>query len=135
MRWLKDLGAAALVLGVVGCGPVNDRPPEAEPSLSYTGPEWEAYDAGREFGREHQDTARIPEGEALTTEPDGDIKDAVNADYGNARWWCQRNLPIDLESEHEEQAGSLLAGCVGGVFPMMDYPDLYAETIPTDDGR
>lgn len=128
MSRLKVAAAVTvLLLSAVGCGHMEDPGAAAKASPSPSGPVWEAYQAGRSFGREHKDTARIPDSVARTSDPQGSVQDAVEADSENARWWCQRNLPAELESEHEDHGDALTAGCVGGVLPLMDTPELWAR--------
>jgi hypothetical protein len=101
-----------------------EDPTAAKPSPSYSGPAWEAYEAGRAFGREHQD-ARVPKSVARTS--DGTLEDAIDADWDSAEWWCERNLPNELENEHQAEHDALIAGCVGGALPIMDRPEIWAR--------
>lgn len=129
-RLMMGAAAVVLVLACASCGSSPDNKPAAKPSPSYSGPSWEAYKAGRAYGAEHQDTATIPESVARTSDPKGTLGDALNADRENAEWWCRRNLPSELETEHEAEEDTLLAGCVGGVLPMHDHPEVWVDKSP-----
>ncbi|WNO69454.1 hypothetical protein RPQ02_39650 [Streptomyces sp. AM2-3-1] len=127
MSRLKAAAAVAVLLGAVGCGHMEDPVAASQASPSYSGPAWEAYRTGREFGRDKQG-AQIPNSVARTS--DGTLKDAIEADRDNAEWWCRRNLPAPMKADHEAHRDALLAGCVGGVLPMMDAPELWGQDTP-----
>ncbi|MFI5681833.1 hypothetical protein [Streptomyces cellulosae] len=124
MRVAALCGVAAAVLLTSGCDSSDTA--EAQPSPSYSGPAWDAYRAGREFGAKHQDDARVPGDVARSAESDS-LGDAISADMDNAEWWCTRNLPGELETAHQDQEEALVAGCVGGVLPLADHPELYVQ--------
>lgn len=115
-----------LILGVVGCD--QQTPSKAHPAPSPSGPISTAYAAGRAFGRQHQDDARISGDIAETSDPQGSVHDAVNADMDNARWWCEHNMPADLTAAHQDHNDALTAGCIGGVLPMFDVPGLWTDS-------
>lgn len=129
-RLKRSAAVAVLVLVSAGCGAPQDRAPAATASPSYSGPSWEAYQAGRAYGAEHQETATIPDSVARTSDPKGTFADAIDADRANAEWWCRRNLPSELEIEHAAEEDTLLAGCVGGVLPMLDHPEVWVDKEP-----
>lgn len=119
---------AAVMLGAVGCAanvepasPATVPPPAAKaappaakaPSPSRGGPRWEAYEAGRVFGLEHQG------------EPD--TGGTSNPDIDSAVTWCTGNLPEELKRMHAANTKPLTFGCVGGLIPWMDNPDFYAK--------
>ncbi|MGX1514043.1 hypothetical protein [Streptomyces collinus] len=124
MRSAALCALATATLLTTGCASTDSA--AAKPSPSYSGPAWNAYREGREFGRQHQDDATVP-GDVARTAESGDLSDAVSADMDNADWWCERNLPSELEAKHQDQEEALVAGCVGGVLPIADHPELYAR--------
>jgi hypothetical protein len=118
------------MLGAVGCAanaepapPTAVKPPTAKAAPAATkapssapsrsGPRWEAYEAGRTFGREHQ-------GEPGTG-------DASNPDIDSAVTWCTGKLPEGLKRTHAANTKPLTFGCVGGLLPSMDNPDFFAK--------
>lgn len=121
-KFAVPVAIAAVVL-LAGCQG-SDAAQEAAPSPSFSGPAWNAYKAGRAFGQEHQDTATVAAKDAAQVQGDS-LSDAMDADGDNARLWCRRNLPSDLEAVHAEYEDELLFGCVGGVFPLLDKPEIY----------
>lgn len=116
----------ALALGLVGCETAHRSDQAASASPSYSGPAWEAYKAGRDFGRTYEGSASLPAQVARSADSDG-LSDALDADMANANLWCTYHLPSDLKAAHEDQDRALTAGCVGGILPLFDHPEFWAD--------
>ncbi|WP_369780411.1 hypothetical protein [Streptomyces sp. R33] len=129
---LRTLATAAALTLASACHPdastaTPSTSPTPTPSPTYSGPAWDAYQAGQAFGRANQDTARIPASDAAQN-PDGTAFGAVAADQKNASRWCSSHLPKDLGATHRSYLKALVGGCMDGVLP--DYlspknPSLY----------
>lgn len=125
--------AALIMLATVGCEGTDVAVEEPAPTPSYSGPAWDAYQAGHEFGSDNKDTARIPAEVAEPSGPNDTFEDAIRVDAINARWWCRHHLPATLEILHESEEEALTAGCVGGAYPPADIPGPYVEEVPSDE--
>ncbi|OEJ34174.1 hypothetical protein BGK67_25090 [Streptomyces subrutilus] len=138
---------AITVLGVAIASVVHGvrREDAPQPEPTYTGPAWEAYVEGRDFGRANQN-ATLPPGkgrkantleEELYEAANGqandrskDMQDALSADRANAEWWCEKNMPSSLRARYLEDWEALVGGCVGGALPVFDHPYLYVRSTP-----
>ncbi|MGW3850904.1 hypothetical protein [Streptomyces fagopyri] len=55
--------------------------------------------------------------------------DTYDANSDTAEKWCEDNLPDELWTKHTGHPEALTDGCVGGVYPAADHPEL----LPFDD--
>lgn len=116
------LGAAAAgILAVVITQLVqnNDDTPEvgfAANQERYSGPDWDAYEAGYTMARPNFGTADIP-ADVAHTDNSGTMAGALRADKANAAWWCENNMPDDLVAGHPGEREALYGGCIDGLLP------------------
>ncbi|MEV6683689.1 hypothetical protein AB0N09_43705 [Streptomyces erythrochromogenes] len=94
----------------------------ASPSPTLNGPGYDAYLAGKSYGKQNEKVARLPAGEAAQNR-DGTLTGALTADQTNAKTWCVKNLPSTLRSQHRGYLKALLGGCIDGVLPTYMSPN------------
>ncbi|MEU3020066.1 hypothetical protein ABZ635_22025 [Nocardiopsis sp. NPDC007018] len=82
----------------------------------FSGPGWDAYEAGYTMSRPSFGTADIP-AEVAHTDNTGTLAGALRADKANALWWCNNNMPDDLAADHPDEVEALYGGCIDGLLP------------------
>lgn len=112
------VGLLAISIGYLIQSKQDDTPPPgfATNQTKFSGPDWDAYEAGHTMSKPHFGNAEVPAGVAQT-DSTGTLAGALRADKANAEWWCDHNMPDDLVADHPGEFDALYGGCVDGLMP------------------
>lgn len=111
-------GILAMLIGLLIQNNNDDTPTAgvAANQERYSGPDWDAYEAGHAMSKPYMFKAEIPAG-VVQTDNTGTLAGALRADKANAEWWCDHNMPDDLIADHPGERDALYGGCVDGLIP------------------